>query len=87
VISFAQGETPGSVMPDIIDPADWIIFAFRLEASPLVIAPDSAADRRRIVQWIEVHPEQLELYEHALMVVFGCDTFDDFLRLGEEDEE
>ena len=73
-------------MPDIIDPADWIIVAFRLEASPLVIAPDSAADSRRIVQWIEAHPEQLELYEHALTVVFGCETFGDFLRLAEEDE-
>jgi hypothetical protein len=86
VISYARGETPGTVMPDIVDPSDWIIFAFRLEDSPIVIGPDSDADSRRIIQWIEAHPDQLELYEHALTVVFGCETFGDFLRLVEEDE-
>ncbi len=86
MIAYSQGETPGTVMPDMIDPTNWIIFAFRLEDSPIVIAPNSAADSRRVIQWIEAHPDQHELYEHALAVVFGCDTFGDFMRLAEEDE-
>jgi hypothetical protein len=65
VISYARGETPGTVSPDIVDPSDWIIFAFRLESSPIVLSPDAAADRRRVIQWIEAHPDQLELFEHA----------------------
>jgi hypothetical protein len=89
VISYAAGETPGTIGPDIVDPTDWIIFAFRLESSPIVIAPDSDADCRRIIGWIEAHPEQLSLYEHALTVVFGCESYEDFLRLaaGEEGDD
>ncbi len=74
---FAADDAPiGASLPDVIDPTDWLIFAFRLESSPIMLAPAAAEDVRRIAQWIARDPGQLELFQHAVRVVLDLDLAD-----------
>jgi hypothetical protein len=75
----------GTSLPPVVDPKSWLIFAFRLEDAPIMIAPGAAEDVRRIAQWIARDPDQVGLLRHAVRVVLDLDLAD-FIDEGEAGE-